>query len=100
MVTDESNNAIEDAIIKVNGVTASTKTDSKGSFTSADNYKAKTEVTIEASKSGYESNQPFKMSISADETLNRKTIELRSTSVKFSHLYSSENVHNGKYFSV
>ena len=78
MVTDESNNAIEDATIKVNGVTASTKTDSKGSFTSADNYKAKTEVTIEASKSGYESSQPFKMSISSDENRNRETIKLKA----------------------
>ena len=87
MITDESNQAIEDATIKVNGVTASTKTDSSGQWMSLESYKAKTELTIEASKSGFESNESFKMVIKSDETLNRATIKLSSTSVKFSSFF-------------
>ena len=97
MITDESNQAIEDATIKVNGVTSSTKTDSSGQWMSPESYKAKTELTIEASKSGFESNESFKMVIKSDETLNRATIKLSSTSVKFSSFFfRSGNVDKGK----
>ena len=92
MITDESNQAIEDATIKVNGVTTSTKTDSSGQWMSPESYKAKTELTIEASKSGFESNESFKMVIKSDETLNRATIKLSSTSVKFSSFFLNQEM--------
>ena len=92
MITDESNQAIEDATIKVNGVTSSTKTDSSGQWMSPESYKAKTELTIEASKSGFESNESFKMVIKSDETLNRATIKLSSTSVKFSSFFLNQEM--------
>ena len=92
MITDESNQAIEDATIKVNGVTASTKTDSSGQWMSPESYKAKTELTIEASKTGFESNESFKMVIKSDETLNRATIKVSSTSVKFSSFFLNQEM--------
>ena len=92
MITDESNQAIEDATIKVNGVTTSTKTDSSGQWMSPESYKAKTELTIEASKSGFESNESFKMVIKSDETLNRATIKLSSTSVNFSSFFLDQEM--------
>ena len=102
MITDESNQAIEDATIKVNGVTSSTKTDSSGQWMSPESYKAKTELTIEASKSGFESNESFKMVIKSDETLNRATIKLSSTSVKFSSFFLDQEmlIKESNFFSV